>query len=242
MAVAVAVLLAIAGSADSRVAAAPGGGRGRMGTDQSAHNAPVLQDPRAVARQILAEGRFREHPLPRPLKRPLEWLTDRLRPVGRILSDAFGALARLLPGGSLTGWAVLGGGVFGLAVLGAGGLARRRVGAIEAGQVTAPAPGGRRDPRSLEREADAAEDAGDFGRAVRLRFRAGLLRLDAVRVLRFDPSLTTGEVAIRLRSVTFDDMALRYDEITYGRREPQADDARVAREGWQRILREAAPR
>ncbi len=240
VAVAVAALLAMAGTAGARVA--PVSAQELLpATGQHLHNAPVLENPRAVARQILAEARFHDPPLPRPLKRPLQWLSDRLRPVGRGLSDAFVVLARLLPGGSVTGWVVLGGVVFGLAVVAAGRLARRRVGAIEARRVAAAAPG-ERDARLLEREADEAEGAGDFGRAVRVRFRAGLLRLDAVRVLRFDPSLTTGAVAIRLRSATFDAMALRYDEITYGRREPQADDARVAREGWERILKEAPPR
>ena len=35
------------------------------------------------------------------------------------------------------------------------------------------------DPAVLEREADEAERGGAFERAVRLRFRAGVLRLDA---------------------------------------------------------------
>jgi len=239
VAVAVAALLATAGSAGASVSLVSGH-EPRTATGQRAHNAPALENPRAVARQIVAEARFQEHPLPRPLKRPLDWLSDRLRPIGQGLSDAFSALARLLPGGSVTGWVVLGAVVFGLATVAAGRLARRRVGAIEARRVAATPEA--RDPRRLEREADEAEGAGDFGRAVRLRFRAGLLRLDAVRVLHFDPSLTTGAVAIRLRSATFDAMAPRYDEIAYGRREPQANDAQVAREGWERILREALRR
>jgi len=241
IAVALAVALALAGPAGATVAGAPATGLRRLDTYRATRNVAAPADPRAVARQILAESRFREHPLPRPLERPLAWLSDRLRPIGRALSDALQAVARLLPGGSATGLAVLGAAVFGLAVVVAGALARRRVGVSEAARVLALAVAGR-DPRPLEREADEAEGAGDFGRAVRLRFRAGLLRLDAVRVLRFDPSLTTGAVASRLRSATFDDMALRYDEIAYGRRKPRADDARVAREGWQRILHEATTR
>jgi len=108
IAVALAVALALAGPAG-----APATGLRRLDTYQATRNVAASADTRAVARQILAEGRFREHPLPRPLERPLAWLSDRLRPIGRALSDALQAVARLAPGGSATGLAVLGAAVFG---------------------------------------------------------------------------------------------------------------------------------
>jgi hypothetical protein len=197
-------------------------------------------DPRGAARDILAQRRFHQHALPRPLKRPLDWLAERLRPVDRALSDAFRAVAGLLPGGDATLWVGLGAIVLALAAWVSSGLARRRAGAIEADRARAAAVGGR-DPRALEREAEHAERAGDFERAVRLRFRAGLLRLDAADILAFDPALTSGELARRLRSPAFDALALRFDEIAYGRRASSAVDARTAREAWRAVLAEAAP-
>ena len=50
------------------------------------------------------------------------------------------------------------------------------------------------DPAVLEREADDAERRGDLERAVRLRFRAGLLRLGDRGAIEYRPSLTTSEV------------------------------------------------
>ena len=54
------------------------------------------------------------------------------------------------------------------------------------------------DPRSLDRRADAAEAAGDLEAALRLRFRAGLLRLDARGAIVFRPSISTHEVRRKL--------------------------------------------
>ena len=59
----------------------------------------------------------------------------------------------------------------------------------------APARPTREDPAALERDADRAAAAGEWETAVRLRFRAGLLRLDARELIEYRPSLTTGEVA-----------------------------------------------
>ena len=60
----------------------------------------------------------------------------------------------------------------------------------------------REDPDALEREADAAERDGDLDRAVRLRFRAGLLRLGDRGAIHYRPSVTTGEVRRTLDSRT----------------------------------------
>ena len=78
-----------------------------------------------------------------------------------------------------------------------------------------------------------AEREADYERAVRLRFRAGLLRLD------IEPSTTSGAAARTLRSPTFDALAARFDAIAYGHRPAGADDAAAAREGWRAVLAEA---
>ena len=86
--------------------------------------------------------------------------------------------------------------------------------------------GARRDPRALDRRADAAEAAGDLETALRLRFRAGLLRLDAARRDRFRPSISTYEVRRALHSEDFDALAATFDDVVYGGRPP---DRRTSR-------------
>ena len=56
------------------------------------------------------------------------------------------------------------------------------------------------DPDELERAADDAERDGDLDRALRLRFRAGLLRLGDRGAIRYRPSVTTSEVRRALGS------------------------------------------
>src|SRR5262249_61242968 len=85
----------------------------------------------------------------------------------------------------------------GTAVLVARGRAAGDAG-IGAGRGRAPRDESQ-DPGRLEREADAAEHRGDLDAAVRLRFRAGLLRLDRAGAISYRPSITSGQVARRLR-------------------------------------------
>ena len=58
---------------------------------------------------------------------------------------------------------------------------------------------------------------------MRLRFRAGLLRLDARELIEYRPSLTTGEVAETIVSPTFDRIGADFDEIAYGGRFARED-------------------
>ena len=97
----------------------------------------------------------------------------------------------------------------------------------------------RDDPAALERDADRAAAAGEWETAVRLRFRAGLLRLDARDLIEYRPSLTTGEVAETIVSPTFDRIGADFDEIAYGGRSAREADEAASREGWQRVLSEA---
>ncbi|MDQ1521225.1 MAG: hypothetical protein QOI55_2298, partial [Actinomycetota bacterium] len=97
----------------------------------------------------------------------------------------------------------------------------------------------REDPAGLERLADDAERQGDLERALRLRFRAGLLRLDERGVIRYRPSLTTGEVRRLLGSATFDELAARFEEVAYGRDPAVPGDVATARSNWPRVVEDS---
>jgi len=189
---------------------------------------------RDQAREILGGRRYKPADVPRPFEGALEWLGDRLRPIG----DFFSRITESLPG-KIALAAVLAGVVAVVALL----VARRRTAASAAG-----GPGRRRssderaDPGRLEREADAAERRGDLDVALRLRFRAGLLRLDRAGAIHFRPSITTGQVARRLRLPSFDDLAITFDAVAYGGRHASATDLQSARAEWPRVLERAAPR
>lgn len=92
------------------------------------------------------------------------------------------------------------------------------------------------DPADLERQAQIAASTADYSTALRLTFRAGLLRLDETGQIRYRPGLTSSEVAELLASPEFEALARRFDEVVYGHRTATADDFAVARQGWQRLL------
>jgi hypothetical protein len=173
-----------------------------------------------------------------PLRGVLGWIGDRLAPLGR----PFTWLGDHLPGGMNAVWALLG-----LAALVASAVVARRIarGRLTAAR-TAPSRRGRHadeaDPAALEREADEAERAGDYERAVRLRFRAGLLRLARLRAIDDGVTRTSGQLARQLRSPEFDRVAGAFDEVVYGGRPAGESDAADARGRWAEILGEARRR
>jgi hypothetical protein len=177
----------------------------------------------AIADQLLAGPRFQSQPVPDPL-------AGALRKLGRWL----GSLAAGAPGGPGVFWGALAAVVLVLTGLGVRRTMRRldpavraRTGAGAAAQPT---------PDSLRRDAQAAEAAGAFGDAVRLRFRAGLLALGEQQAIEYRPSLLTTDVARRLHSPQFDALASTFERIAYGG-EPGAEaDADAAREGWTAVL------
>jgi hypothetical protein len=192
-------------------------------------------DPDAArdqARDILGQRRYQPADVPRPFEGVLEWLGDRLRPIGdffdRLLSSWPGRLALLA-------------GLIALVGVVTTAIARRRSRGVSAGGGRARRRAGEEslDPVQLERDADAAERRGDLDLALRLRFRAGLLRLDAAGAIRFRPSLTSGEVRRALHQRTFDDLALTFDEVAYGGRRASAGDVGTARDDWPRVLADA---
>lgn len=195
-------------------------------------------EPAAARRDaagILDERRFREPETPRPFRGPLAWLGDRLEELYEWLADR-------LPGGGGTLWTLLAGLVVLAAALASLALGRRRGGRSVAGAGSRQARRRGADPGDLERRADEAERRGDLEAALRLRFRAGLLRLERAKAIPARESLTSGEIARRLRSADFELLAGTFDEVVYGGRAPAPADVHSARAGWTRVLEEVRGR
>jgi hypothetical protein len=198
----------------------------------------AVEQQRSAAREVLSQRHYREQDLPRPFAGVLSFLGRLLQPVGEAFTTAFRFLARLLPGGDSSVWAVLGLVVVTGAAAVSLRLGRRRAQASQQG--TSRSRRESIDERALERAADAAAEAGDHGRAVRLRFLAGLLRLDRADAISFRPSLITSEVEARIASPEFESLARSFDEIVYGGRAAMREDSERARLGWQRVLQEVS--
>jgi hypothetical protein len=193
-------------------------------------------DAQEAARRILSERRFRPPDVPRPLEGVLE-------PLGEWLESAwdeiFELLDAILPGETSVVWTVLGAAVVLTAVALAARLAANRAARVRDPSPSATASG-RITARDIEALAEKAERSGDFAEAIRHRFRAGLLRLEAAGRIRGAESTTSREVARRLRSARFDQVAAIFDQIVYGGRPATAADAETHRAGWEALLR--APR
>lgn len=190
------------------------------------------REAREHARHILDRPPFDPVDPPRPFRGVLRRLGEWLEPVGRPLGDAVDWVG---DGGPVRGAALLV--VFAVAVALAARAVRTRT---RAG--LAAGGGGRRraahgdDPDALERAADDAERAGDLAGAVRLRFRAGVLRLAEAGAVELRPSLTTGALVRQVRSPVLRDLARTFDAVAYGGRAASAEDVAAAREGWRRVL------
>lgn len=180
---------------------------------------------RRQAAHILAERRFHRHEVPRPFRGLLDALSRIFEPVVRALGDLFGQ--------PLIGWPLTAAIVLAALFLVAQRVRGRTWEGLHGGGERAPRPV---DPARLEREADEAERRGDLERAIRLRFRAGLLRLDRARAIELEASTTSGAVSRRLRSRDFDDVAGSFDAVVYGRRPPRGEDVELSRAGWTRVL------
>jgi hypothetical protein len=193
---------------------------------------------RRAAESILAEGRFHQSPVPHPLHGVLVW-------VGRLLSDPLGALGRAvtrigdwLPGGVAGAWAI---GALVL-VTAVSLLARRRARTKLGGELQL---GGRAKgfgPAELERAAAVAERAARWEEAVRLRFRAGVLRLGERLELTSTDTTPNQAIGELVHSARFDALAARFDEVAYGGQEATAADADRQRREWSELLVEAGKR
>ncbi|WCB91684.1 hypothetical protein DSM104299_00357 [Baekduia alba] len=195
-------------------------------------------EARAQARDILAEDRFHAG---KHGEGPLHALFVRL-------GDWLEALVHAMPGGSVSGGVVLGS-LVALAVtvvaLTVTAWFRARARRAAAARVAGPGdvPGAAAaGPAELERQATAAEQAGDHDAAIRLRFAAGLLRLDAAQAIALRPSLTSGDVGRALKSDRYDALADTHDAVAYGGHHAGADEAAEARADWPAVVGEARRR
>ena len=185
---------------------------------------------------MLAQRRFHESGVPGPFR----GLLDRLARLVPSFRAPLQWLDDLLPGGRSIVWIVLAAGFAAISALVCRRVLTRRVRAsTEAASAALPA---RDDPKALERRAAAAEAAGDLEAALRLRFRAGLLRLDARGAIDFRPSISTHEVRRALRSEDFDALASTFDDVVYGGRRAEPPDVLAAREGWPAVVSSAQSR
>lgn len=198
---------------------------------------------RAEARRILSQDRYRGEDIPRPFRRLLEWMADRLEPVGNVIDAIYGWIGDILstlaagtPGGAATLWTLIG-----LVVVAAVAAQTKRVverrGKTRAQEAATAEALRSDDPRELEKRAAAARARGEHELAVRLLFRAGVLRLAKARVIPARDSLTTGEIRRLLRSPHFDRIGTSFDQIAYGRRPATDADSSAAREAWSALLR-----
>lgn len=192
---------------------------------------PALENPTAEARDILQEERFHGGDAPGPFRGFVDWLRT------LVPTDLIEWIDDHLPGGRAVVWIVLGTLLFLVGYLLARFFLTRRIAVFEAAaQAHAPASD---DPKALERRAAEAEAAGDLEAALRLRFRAGLLRLDRRGAIAFRPSISTHEVRRALRSGDFDALSATFDDVVYGGREPHGEDVAQARERWPDVVAHA---
>ena len=207
--------------------------------------APDADTARRQAAEILSQDRFHEPDVPRPLEGVFDWIGERIEPVtgpiGAAISDFVEWARDVVPGADAGLWVVLAAFVLVTSALVAAKLGARRA-RLRVWEGGLAGIGRREDPTALERAAAEAERRGDLEGAVRLRFRAGLLRLARVDLIEWQPSLTSGRVATAVRSPAFDELAASFDAIVYGGRDAHASDVDLARTKWPRVLEEVHSR
>lgn len=93
--------------------------------------------------------------------------------------------------------------------------------------------------RDLSREADEAERRGDFAAAVRLRFQAGLTRLDELGSIELRPSLTASGAVRESGLPAIGGLAVAYERVAFGGREASAGDAESQKRGWSEVVNQA---
>lgn len=186
---------------------------------------------RRTAAAILREGRFHAPSVPRPFHGFFHAIGTALSRVGSWIADGVDRVGKLVPGGPVVVWILLG--LLFLAAVVA--LSRRfaRGALLREGAGLGPAGAAARERAAdLERAALEAERDGRFGEAVRLRFRAGLAALAERGAISRPRSTPTVELARSLRSEDFDALARRFDEIVYGAAPAAEQDAEEARRRW----------
>lgn len=201
---------------------------------EAAGSAVASEQARQEAQAVLDGRRFKPARVPRPFAGILRTLGRWLEPVGEPIGRVWRRMVD-----TVAGRLVLVGLAFVVAALISAFLIGRRSPANLHRSRPFGMVGESIDPDELERQAVAAERAGDLDHAVRLRFVAGVLRLDRAGVITYRSSLTTGQLRSRLHSESFAELAAAFDEIAYGGRPAGEADLRAATDAWPRVLDEA---
>jgi hypothetical protein len=190
---------------------------------------------RQAAHAILQRHHYDAHKVPRPLQGILDWIGDRLDWVRARFHSTFGHLPRAL---RPVAWVLVAAAVV-VAVLLVARAVRNRL-APSGGDDDDATTATELDADALDAEADRAARAGDYERAVRLRFQAGLVRLDRdAHAIELRPALVNTSVRAELQSDGFDALADTFEGVAYGDRgaDRATDDA--ARTTWPGVVREA---
>ncbi|MDR3650044.1 MAG: hypothetical protein P4L20_13205 [Acidimicrobiales bacterium] len=204
----------------------------------------LADQARRQARHILSQPPFRPSTHRSAFDRFFHdlghWLSDVVGPVWRFLvRHLFNPVRDGLSGPFGSWWPVpLGMAVVVVAVVVGLRLARTRA-RVGVTRAQSAAQMRDEDPGELERAADQAETVGDYELAVRLRFRAGLARLERSGLITGRRTHTSSQLAQLLRSPTFDSLAGHLDRIVYAGLPATADHVGAARSGWPRIPVEA---
>ena len=194
---------------------------------------PSPDEARRAAQAILRERRFQAEKSPQPLRGLLNWLGDRVRPIGRPFGWIVRQLNEILPGGGNAVWIVLVLVVLTAATTALLRFARsRNVKAKEAERRNSDD----RTAAELERQADDAERSGRFGDAVRLRFRAGLCQLAEGHAVRIPEQRPNGELVRQLDDAAFTGLTTRFDEIAYASSQASIADVLVAKDQWPGVV------
>ena len=205
---------------------------------------------RRQVQQILAKPPYRHAPSHSP--RPLAGV---LHALGRALDAVLGRPARWLYAHvlrhvghgfrvALGGWWEVVAAVLAIAVGVAAGvvLARRRARVAQPERAHGAPSHVAEDPDEIDRRAGAAERAGEHEAAVRLHYRAGLIRLARAGVVADAGTRTDRQLSTLLDSRTFDGLARRHEAIVYAGERATSEDASAASEQWPRLLLEVGGR
>ena len=200
---------------------------------------------RADVRAILNGSRYKPPKTPRPLKGFVDWLGKGvnwvgrlLAPIGRFIAAIWANTFGLLP--PVLMWVFVIAFVVAAIVFLARNVQRhgeRRARSTGGAEIDTPHV---TSAQELELEAAAAHAAGDYNTAVRLRFRAGLIRLSTdASAIPQRPGLTTREVRGHLQSPRFDGLADTFERVAYAHAEAAETDAQTSGREWPVIVSEA---
>jgi hypothetical protein len=203
---------------------------------------PSPERLRQEAEALLSRPPFRPRSLPHPLAGPLRALGRALDTAGTFLAHQVAPIVQFsehhLGTQGLLDLALAG---LALVLVIVGVAAFRLLGRTTRAGVE---PFSRRRPArvvdaaALEAEADRLERSGRLDLAFRLRFRAGIVRLEQDGALAVSDAETPRELAQRLGSPSLGVLARDLEEIVFAGRPAGAGDLATARERWPRVLDE----